>query len=68
LEVAEASKNAKHDEDTVWETWIPEKSTENSDFEDVSPHPLLTITITHFVVSFFFGIIWIATLKRKSII
>jgi len=26
--------------------WMPEKSTGNSDFEKVSSHPLLTITIT----------------------
>jgi len=31
---------------TVWDMWISEKSTGNSDFEKVSPHPLLTITIT----------------------
>jgi len=47
LYYVEASKNAKHDKDIVWKTWIPEKSTENSDFDEVSPHPpLLTITIT----------------------
>jgi len=42
----EAGRNAKYGWDTVWETWIPEKSTGNSDFEEVSPHPLLTIIIT----------------------
>jgi len=46
LEDVEVSKNVKHGWDTVWETWIPEKRTGNSDFEEVSPHPLLTITIT----------------------
>ena len=46
LEDVEASKNAKHGYDTVWETCRPEKSTENSDFEEVSPYPLLIITIT----------------------
>jgi len=37
LEDVEASKNAKHSWDTVQETWIPEKSTGNSDFGEVSP-------------------------------
>jgi len=46
LEDVEASKNAKHGWDTVWETWIPEKSAGNSDFEEVSSHTLLIITIT----------------------
>jgi len=46
LEDVEASKNGKHGWDTVWETWIPEKSTGNSDFGEVSPHPILTITVT----------------------
>jgi len=46
LEDVEASKNAKHGWDNVWETWIPEKGTGNVDFEAVSPDPLHTITIT----------------------
>jgi len=45
-EDVEASKNAKHGQDTDWETWISEKSTGISDFGEVSPHPLLIITIT----------------------
>jgi len=39
LENVEASKNPKHGWDTVWETRMPEKSTGNSDFEEVSPIP-----------------------------
>jgi len=45
LEDVEASKNAEHGWNTVWETWIPKKRTGNSDFEEVIPHPLLTIAI-----------------------
>jgi len=39
LEDVEASKNAKHAWDTIWKTWVPEKSNGNSDFEEVSPTP-----------------------------
>jgi len=46
LEDVEASKDANRGYDTAWETWIPEKSFGNSDFEDMSSHPLFTVTTT----------------------